>query len=298
MNVLITGASGLLGQYLNAELSPAFKILCLYNTKKGNIVDFPNINADIRNEVVIRGVFNDFRPDTVVHTAAIADNADAKLLPPAVVYNTNVRGTEIIARLCDEYGAKLIYTSTDLVYAGYRGSMLKEDAKLVPLSLYAESKLMGEIKIKNTFDNYIILRTALLFGLSLNHTTHHFSEMYERMKKGVPSRLFFDQYKTPLALKEAARIIRQLINTPVNGEIINFGGKERLSRVDMAEVLCEHGGFDKGLIEPVSITSIPGLPQVADVSMDTGKLDALGIQRQSYEASIAEILRDDTTLKG
>jgi len=157
---------------------------------------------------------------------------------------------------------------------------------------------MGEIKIKNTFDNYIILRTALLFGLSLHHTTHHFSEMYERMKQGVPSRLFFDQYKTPLALKEAARIIRQLINTPVRDEIINFGGKERLSRVDMAEVLCDLGGFDKGLIQQVSITSIPGLPQVADVSMDTSKLDALGIQRQSYEASVAEILRDDTTRKG
>jgi dTDP-4-dehydrorhamnose reductase len=35
--------------------------------------------------------------------------------------------------------ATLIYTSTDVVYAGYRGSMLKEDAKLIPISLYAET---------------------------------------------------------------------------------------------------------------------------------------------------------------
>ncbi|MCK7523235.1 MAG: sugar nucleotide-binding protein [Ignavibacteriales bacterium] len=53
-----------------------------------------------------------------------------------------------MAELCEKFNSKLIYTSTDLVYAGYRGSMLKEDAKLIPVSLYAETKLMGEIKIQ------------------------------------------------------------------------------------------------------------------------------------------------------
>lgn len=92
--------------------------------------------------------------------------------------------TENIAQLCDKFRSKLIYTSTDLVYAGYRGSMLKEDAKLNPVSLYAETKLMGEIKIQETFDNYLILRTALLFGLGLNHSKNHFHQMFMDLKQG------------------------------------------------------------------------------------------------------------------
>ncbi len=42
--------------------------------------------------------------------------------------------------------------------------MLKESAKLIPVSLYAETKLMGEMKVMETLENYLILRTALLYG--------------------------------------------------------------------------------------------------------------------------------------
>ena len=98
-----------------------------------------------------------------------------------------------------------------MVYAGYRGSMLKEDAKLIPVSLYAETKLMGEIKIQQTFDNYIILRTALLFGFGINHSKNHFHQMYMDLQQGKPVKLFTDQYRTPLSLIEAARIINEFV---------------------------------------------------------------------------------------
>ena len=122
------------------------------------------------------------------------------------------------------YNAKLIYTSTDLVYAGYRGSMLKEDAKLIPVSLYAETKLMGEIKIQETFDNYLILRTALLFGFGLNHSKNHFHQMFMDLKQGKQVKFFTDQYRTPISLNESARIINELVSNDIKSEIINFGG--------------------------------------------------------------------------
>ena len=89
--------------------------------------------------------------------------------------------------------------------------MLKEDAKLIPVSLYAETKLMGEIKIQQTFDNYIILRTALLFGFGLNHSQNHFQQMFMDLKQGKQVKLFEDQYRTPISLKEAARIFNELV---------------------------------------------------------------------------------------
>jgi dTDP-4-dehydrorhamnose reductase len=52
--------------------------------------------------------------------------------------------------------------------------MLNEESKLIPVSLYAETKLMGEIKIKETFDNYLILRIALLYGFGLGKKKNHF----------------------------------------------------------------------------------------------------------------------------
>ena len=194
--------------------------------------------------------------------------------------NINVNSTKNTAELCEKYKSKLIYTSTDLVYAGYRGSMLVEEGKLIPISIYAETKLMGEVKIQDTFDNYIILRTALMYGFGLNHSNCHFHEMYNNLKQGKSVKLFTNQFRTPLALHDAARMIKELIQKDIKKEIINFGGPERISRFQFGEKLCEIASFDKNLLTPISMNDIPDMPQVADVSMNTGKLQSYEIKQK------------------
>jgi len=290
MKILITGGSGLLGQYLNLELSKENNILSLYNNNIGNCTDFKSVKIDITNFQLIEKIFENFLPNIVVHTASISNPQSADKLNPKIVYDVNVNATKKIAELSEKYQAKLIYSSTDLVYAGYRGSMLKEDAKLIPISIYAETKLMGEVKIQETFDNYLILRMALMFGFGLNHSKNHFSQMYKNLKNKNKVKLFYDQFRTPVSLLEAARIIGSLCKINVKGEIINTGGKERLSRVELGEILCDKAGLDKSLIEKISMEEFKDLPMVADVSMNTEKLQSYGIRIKSVEESINEIL--------
>ena len=289
MKILITGG-GLLGQYLNLELSKENDILTLYNKKIGNCLDFKSVKLDITNFQQLEKTFGNFLPHIVIHTASISNPQSANILNPKAVYDVNVNATKKIAELCEKYKAKLIYTSTDLVYAGYRSSMLKEDAKLIPISIYAETKLMGEVKIQETFDNYLILRMALMFGFGLNHSKNHFSQMYEDLKNNKKVKLFYDQFRTPFSLLEAARIISNLCKVDAKGEIINTGGKERLSRVELGEMLCDKAGLDKSLIEKISMEEFKDLAMVADVSMNTEKLQSLGIKIKSVEESITETL--------
>jgi dTDP-4-dehydrorhamnose reductase len=292
MKILITGGSGLLGQYLNIEISQKHQILTLFNSNTGNCKDFNSVKLDITDLTSLQNVFNEYRPDAVIHTAAISHPVLPKHITAKDVYNLNVNATKNIAALCEKYNAKLIYTSTDLVYAGYRGSMLKEDAKLIPLTLYAETKLMGEIKIQQTFDNYIILRTALLFGLGLNHSTNHFQKMYDDLKQNKPVKLFTDQYRTPLSLLEASRIINEIINPEIKSEVINFGGRERLSRYELGEKLCEISGLDKNLLIKIKMDDVPEIVRVEDVSMNTEKLQSFGVKQKSIEEMILEIVKN------
>jgi dTDP-4-dehydrorhamnose reductase len=292
MKILITGGSGLLGQYLNIKLSPEHEILTLYNSNKGNCGNYKYFKININNLPDLENIFNKFKPAVVLHTAAISNPQSADKADPKFVYEINVNTTRILAELCDEYKAKLIYTSTDLVYAGYRGYMLKEDAKLIPVSLYAETKLMGEVKIRETFDNYIILRTALLFGLGLNHSINNFHRMYYNLKQGKNVKLFYDQFRTPLSLIEAARIINQLVKPDIKGEIINFAGPERVSRYELGEILCNAAGFDKNLLEKISMNDIPDIQPVADVSLNTDKLRSYGIKQRSLAEAIKEIVNN------
>lgn len=288
--ILITGGSGFLGQYLNIELSKNYEILSLYNFNIGNCNNFNSQKVDLTDYQTLDKIFSEYLPDIVIHSAAVSNVQKADELPQRKVFEINVKVTDEIAKLCDKYNAKLIYISTDLVYAGYRGSFLKEDAKLIPASIYAETKLMGEVKIQNVFDNFIILRMALLYGFGLNHTKNHFQEIYYKLKNGKTVDLFLDQFRTPLSVIDSARMLSEICSLNLKNEIINFGGKERVSRVELGEILCNIANLDKNLINKIYMKEIPDLPIVEDVSMNIDKLTSLGIQPKTIEESIKEIL--------
>lgn len=290
MKVLITGGSGLLGQYLNIILSGPESILTLYNSNAGNCKLYNSEKADLIDNEKLKDIFISFKPDIVVHTAAISRPEQCDSLPREFVLDINVRSTCMFAELCDTHNAKLIFTSTDLVYDGDSGQMLDEQSGINPVSLYAQTKLQSENEISRIFDNYIILRTSLLFGMGLNHSVNNFHQMLFNFRNKKPVRLFHDQYRTPLALSDAALLISDLIRLENKNIVLNFGGRERVSRVQLGELLCELGNFDRSLIESISMSELPGLHKVADVSMNTDRLQSLGLKQKSLEESIVKIL--------
>lgn len=281
-----------MGSYLNNELSKKFEILTTFINTKGDSDYYQNKKLDITDYNGVRETFAGFKPDVVVHTAAISNQKKADKLPADIVRKINVEGTENIAGLCREYGARLLFLSTDLVYDGNQGSMLTENAKLNPASLYAETKLEAEEKIQSKAGDYVILRSALMYGLVNRPEDNYFQFMYESLKNEQTVRLFYDQFRTPLWLGDAARMIKEIIDFVEIRRTFNFGGLERLSRWDMGEILCSIAGLDKDLLVKRSMYDIDGLPKVPDVSMNTDSLQAYGIKAGKYEERVEQILRE------
>lgn len=290
MRILITGGSGLLGQYVNIELAKEHEILTLFNNKSGNTTLFNSANIDITKNEKLKEVFENFRPEAVIHLAAVASVQNAHAGNRGKVYEINVNATENISKLCTMYNCKLIYSSTDLVYAGYRGEFLKENSKKDPRSLYSETKLIGEAQVIRNCENYLILRIALLFGHGLYGRYNHFGSTFEKFRRGESVNLFYDQYRSPLELSDTARMINQLLNPEFTGMILNVGGSERVSRVDMAEILCEESGLPKSLINSISLYDIPGIPDVQDVSLDISIMKDAGINPSPIGESIRRVL--------
>jgi dTDP-4-dehydrorhamnose reductase len=294
MKIFITGGSGLLGQYLNIELSKHHQILTQYYSNPGNCLEYNSLQFSIVDFNLLEKVFKDFSPDFVIHTAAISNPEMADELPADSVYKINVNATKRIAELCVLNKAKLFYLSTDLVYAGYRGSFLKEEAKLVPISLYAETKLMGEVKIRETCNDYLILRESLLIGFGFNNSRNNFHKMYENLKEGKPVKLLTDQYRTPLSLQDSARIISELIEKNISSEIINLGGCNRVSRYELGEIFCEESGFDKKLLVKTTMEEAGLTYKVEDVSLNIDKLKSFGIEPTVLRQSIRNIISSQT----
>jgi dTDP-4-dehydrorhamnose reductase len=116
--------------------------------------------------------------------------------------------------------------------------------------------------------------------------------MYNNFNQGKEVKLFYDQFRTPLSLFDASRIIANLCSKDIQGEVINFGGLERVSRLEFGEMFCKIAKFDNNLIIKTSMNDIPDFPAVEDVSMNTDKLQSLGIKQQNIEESIKEILNN------
>lgn len=291
MKILITGGSGLLGQYLNVRLSEHNDILTLYNNNTGNCKDYNSKEIDLADKKRLGELFKSYRPDNVIHTAAISRPELCDALPRDLVTEVNINSTEYLAGLCQMHNSRLIFTSTDLVYDGDSGGMMSETDPVNPVSFYAETKIVSEDILRNTFDNFIILRTSLLFGMGMNHSVNNFHNMVLNFRNKKKVKLFQDQYRTPLSLEDSAEIISGLLNTDIRNVTLNFGGMERVSRAELGEIVCSIGGYDTELIERTSMYDIPDLHKVADVSMNTDKLNSLGVKRNSIEESVVKILK-------
>jgi dTDP-4-dehydrorhamnose reductase len=292
MKILITGGSGLLGQYLNIELSRTNQILTLFNSRIGNCYDYNSAKIDLNNFTELTKVFDEFRPQIVIHSAALTSTSLEGNYSLRNYFQTNVIITQKISELCSHLKSKLIYISTDLVYDGNRGSYLKENAKLNPLSPYAESKLVAEEKIKEILDDFVILRLALLIGFGKNQSTNHFQMMFNHLVEKKTIELFIDQFRTPISLSEASRSISKIVSLKIPKGIYNLGGKERISRFELGTILAEIIGADKNLLIPRKLEDALNLANVKDVSMDTSKIQDIGIEICSVEKMIRELMNN------
>lgn len=286
--VLITGGSGFLGQFLNITLNNDFDILTIFRTNPGNCTDFRSAILDLRIQNPLRSVFKNFKPEIVIHTAAYSTPEICNKIEKSEVIDFNVNFVKELSFLSNEYNSKLIFTSTDLVYQSSNG-LIDENGNLNPKSLYAETKVQAEEVIKDNCNDFLILRTSLLYGIGLNHTRTHFQNMLDALENNASVNLFFNQYRTPLEAKDGARIISELLKNNISNEIINFGGPERISRYAMGELVCDIFGFDKSNLIKTDGKDMLKDIFVEDVSMDTSKLQSYGIVQKSIKKVVTEI---------
>lgn len=286
----------MLGEYLNVFLSQKNnndnEILTTYNNNEGNCLSYNSRKIDLTDFDEIEKMVREFKPDVIVHTAAISRTDLCDIMPYEEVYKINSELPQFLSELCNSVSAKLIYTSTDLVYDGEQGELLNEDAKINPVTVYAETKYKGEELVRNTAKNYIILRQALMYGFSLSKASNYFQTMFDNFKEGRKTKLFYDQYRTPMSVIDSARLISKLCKLDISNVTLNWGGAERVNRVELAEALCEITGCDRSLIEPISMNDILNIKKVVDVSMSTEKIQKLGLVPVGVKEGLREMLKN------
>ena len=142
-----------------SERKVPFEIIDLKVSNK-----FPEYSkvADVRE---IESLRNSVSGEIVVHLAAVHRDDVQDI---SEYYNTNVNGTQNIARVCTDFGIKkIIFTSTVAVY-GFAEPDTGEDGKINTFNDYGQSKYLAEEQLRSwhnrTDSSLVIVRPTAIFG--------------------------------------------------------------------------------------------------------------------------------------
>jgi dTDP-4-dehydrorhamnose reductase len=241
--ILLTGADGQLGQELQQTL-----------VSLGEVIALTRQELDLSQGEQIRQLVQQIQPTIIVNSAAYTavDKAESEV---DIAQAVNGTAPTIMAEEAEKIGALLLQVSTDYVFDGQKNTPYLETDPTHPLSSYGKSKLAGEIGIQQVTDNYLILRTAWVYGV---YGKGNFVKTMLRLGQDREElRVVADQVGSPSWAKDIADAIAQLLQSEATG-IYHFTNSGVVSWYDFAIAIFEEArvlGFPLKVQRVIPITT-------------------------------------------
>ena len=256
--VWITGAQGLIGQYLvqsAPQCAPGWRVRALARA------DF-----DLLDFAAVRRAFAQDAPAMVLHCAAITVVAEAQK-NPALARRVNVEVTQQLAELAAEI--PFVLFSTDIIFDGRTGNYA-EDAAPNPLHVYGETKVAAEqVVLQNP--RHLVVRTSINGGVSRTSNRAFNEQLRHALQRaGAGMKLFTDEFRCPIAAAATARAVWELAQKNCAG-IYHVAGAEKLSRWQIGQLLLARWPEVTAKIEAGLATEFPGPPRALNVTLNIAK---------------------------
>lgn len=204
--IIITGCNGQLGRAVNKVLE-AEKEYSLVNT---DVVQtgLADSALDITDVEAVLSFVKEVKPYAIINCAGHT-NVNACETDVDNAYRINAIGPRNLSLGASKTGAKIVHISTDYVFPGDGNRPYVEFDATGPKSVYGESKLAGEVFVREFAEKYFLLRTAWLYGEGKNFvkTMLSLSEKYDEVT------VVNDQFGSPTYAIELAKAIACLLPT-------------------------------------------------------------------------------------
>jgi dTDP-4-dehydrorhamnose reductase len=283
--ILVTGANGQLGN----------EIRRLCRNFPGLEFIFTDVDMlDITNPDAVSVFMEASKPAIVVNCAAYT-NVDGAEVDVKNVRKINSLAPQVLAAACAMQDAFLIHISTDYVFDGQATEPYTEDDETNPVSVYGNSKLEGEEKIKTVFDNYLIIRTSWMYS----EFGHNFVRSIIALAKDRESlEIVNDQIGSPTYARDLANtIIDIIIKSILNPKaylpgIYHYANQGTCSWYDFAQEILNITGIKTCKLIPISTEQFPAVAKRPKYSvLDTTKVrQSFGIGIPNWRDSLRECL--------
>lgn len=288
MRHLIVGASGQVGGAL---------FTCAHEKKLdvvGTYLTTPSRDLrkfDITDRSRVLRLIRETNPD-VIYLAAAMTNVDRCQSEEGLSYEINVRGLDNVIDAANKSDATIVFISTDYLFDGSEGPYSETDLPN-PLNVYGMHKLIGEHAVATRANNYLIVRTTVVFGweeIGKNFVVRLKQKLAQGQKVEVP----VDQMGTPTYNRNFAHSVLELASKGYDG-IYNVVGTSYMSRYDFALQVASIFGLDSRLIKPVTTRELgQKAPRPLNAGLSCRKAQSvLKTRLLSSEEGLRQMLKDD-----
>jgi UDP-glucose 4-epimerase len=155
MKVLVTGGTGYIGSHTVRELKKRGYDVVIVDMLEREAVqaalDVPFVRADLTDGAQLDQVFQQVKPEAVIHFAASKAPGES-MTEPTKYFHNNVCGTLTLLDTMTHHSTRfIIFSSSCSIFGTPEVLPVTEETPFGPESVYGETKLMGE-KLLKWFD--------------------------------------------------------------------------------------------------------------------------------------------------
>jgi dTDP-4-dehydrorhamnose reductase len=209
--VLLLGDRGMLGR--------AFRELLAARKRPFTGFDLPELDIAEPDQIV--SLFE--KPWSAVVNCAGYTNVDGAEADEAAAFRANALAPGLVALACTPARIPLIHFSTDYVFAGDAHAPYAVNAPLQPLGAYGYSKAAGEIAVRQSGAESLIVRTSWLYAPWGNN----FVRTMARLTRDKPElKVVDDQRGRPTSAQHLATTTLALLDRGTRGILhVTDGGE-------------------------------------------------------------------------
>ncbi|MGX9460160.1 dTDP-glucose 4,6-dehydratase [Shewanella sp. A14] len=274
MKILVTGGAGFIGSavirhiinntddsVINVDkLTYAGNLESLVSVEKDERYAFEQV--DICNRAELDRVFDEHKPDAVMHLAA-ESHVDRSITGPADFIHTNIVGTYTLLEATRAYWNELSadkktafrfhHISTDEVYGDLPHPdevqnsdelpLFTETTPYAPSSPYSASKASSDHLVRAWLRTYGL--PTIVTNCSNNYGPYHFPEKLIPLVilnalegKSLPVYGKGDQIRDWLYVEDHARALYKVVTEGVIGETYNIGGHNEKQNLEVVQTIC------------------------------------------------------------
>ena len=238
MEYLITGASGMLGQDMQAALA------------NRSVTPLSRAELDVTDLAAVRSAVAGH--DVIINCAAYTKVDDAETNEDAA-YAVNATGAKNLALAAAAHGAVLVQVSTDYVFDGAATAPYPEGAALQPVSAYGRTKAAGErLALESNPGRTHIVRAAWLYGA---HGPNFARTMLRLASEREELSVVDDQVGQPTWTLDLARQIVALLDSKAPAGTYHATNSGQASWFQFARAIFSAAGLDPARVKPTDSSS-------------------------------------------